>query len=636
MKQGKNKFNKLKIITTLSILTALPLTTISCGIINSLNKDFEFLSKKEINNSQTIMYNSKFDKSGGENFNYDPSKLSVIEYPYAKSINGKYLYFFGQEGLKQLVEDFYVKGFFGSEITELNNVYINKPNDNTETTAQGLYIGEFGNIYINTKDLIYDADNVPYKLSIPWEKMDNNSKSELILPTLIHEYLHHISYIYNNSFLENDSLSTGEIVYKEKNKKNIKELNNKKFVNNFKEALRLTPKYSKMKKRISIDQKFNAFPVYEVYSANELFENANYTGHDWSKHEGSNVSFNHNTDSWINFANALKNEELNYFFSFSEMFAREFIKLSYAPDAPIRTHYNNKMGYLGMKNNKEIFLSSYGEDLSKILSIYKHNKIPYELDKYSVMGANWVFEDDEYLWTNNSKKTTHKKQMQLYKAYLDLVGYGLPISLLSTDATEYGKLSLLSTISSNSSEIKKIKKSYNELRFGGFIPTEWVDKNQNKDVYLLIKNNNKEHKLKLNIFHDGIAKTKSVWKAYWNNGLGQDWGPEQLKLGNYYSYITEKPLNIEELNLIQDINFSFWIDENNDNNVDNKELKEFEINALRRYNDAQIRISSYRRKQTPILTKDKSFYLEYVQNPKNSKQMRVKLNQYEKRTKKNQ
>ncbi|QJR43872.1 MYPU_1760 family metalloprotease [Mycoplasma miroungirhinis] len=629
-----------------------------------------------------IEFNAKYDKNGSLNDKYDPRILSIRQWAYAKDNENNLKYFLDQDGMKKLAYAFARKGGYGPEITELVRVNINKPNiKNThKKAANGLFIGSYEQIYLSTDSLMFTEDKKLRKLRTPWYQVNNDIKIELILPTLIHEYMHHIAAIYAQSMIINDEFqdefATDEIIDNLRidesinlDEKKIKEFGktvyNKKFLDDFKESLLFSDKYKeyKLEKNAFNDSKYTS--IYKQYSASELFKRANYLqtkNNQWANHD---FSFNHDFKEWIQYVNPLKNDDLNYYFSFEELIPREFLKLSYIPQKPYDQPFSQDGGYFGFDNDPNTpFISSYTEDISHVLGIFTQN-FTGEMQVYrtKLYGSDWVF-NDTFTPTKNNKITQEEvqeiltygnwiknllnffnsktlpnpqlRQKLLYKAYLDLLGYGLPISQISSDNSFLDLISEKGYSPKNKNVQEKAKEAYNKLKIEGYINIKDAFKNNQfrktflKNNHLIIDDGINKNILDI-IINEGNLRTKSNWRNSEQQG-GQDLGPEFVGLNNFYfSYFTKQAIDIKKINLNKDIKISFWEDKNEDNKIQDDEIMQIDKEiAYHRYKDIKRRISNYRRLINTLLPNIQTYYLDYQRDQESTKdpEFTIKLKYY--------
>ncbi|MBN0919086.1 MYPU_1760 family metalloprotease [[Mycoplasma] gypis] len=669
---SKKEKNEKKIIL-FSALAAFGVIGASAGIswaiINSLSLNNSSNKYKKYTPAweKYIGFNLKENKDGKPNPDYDSKLLSFREWPYKTDEDGNDVYFFGPEGLKLLALNFLKRGGFGPETQELNFVNINIPKiSNVETTnAKGLFVPAYESIYLSIEDLL-QVNGRKRALAKPWTEIDLDSKIELILPTLVHEYMHHFAYVYANSMTENDSLGTHEIVAnlrkstishstsEDKIKKILSTVYNKKFVNNFKEALF---KYDIKPDKNNFNLPSDTVSIYQYYSTKQLFDKANSwqdentwkTLNEYAK-EGYKNTFNVNKNSRIKFADSINEQNLNYFYSLEELIPREFLKMSWVPKNKIGTSDNGKFGYMSLSNgNSNVFVSAYGEDLMRSIDTGKISKIgPTNYEADNVFAENWIFSGtflpsrdtnakDFEQW--NKDRLDEKNKLILYKSYLDLVGFRLPISQIRIDNSYLQKVSD-DKVSSNSKEIQKdIKDAQNNIYFGGYLPfdinSEWTLKNTTniediyhnenfinrmKDTHLVIKYQSaknpseiKKQILDLKI-NEGRLGLKDTWYQNYRS-LQQTYrvGLTYLK-GDfvYLSYFTKNSFDISKAKDNNIKNAYFWYDKNKDGIEQSNEVQLFNNErTYKRYQDVQRRISTFRSQLKEYYPDFKSYKLEY-------------------------
>lgn len=165
--------------------------------------------------------------------------------------------------------------------------------------------------------------------------------------------------------------------------------------------------------------------------------------------------------------------------------------------------------YYKLKND-DIFLSSIGDDTLKMIANY--------YNKYVIYSANWVFDDElkdykninnKFLFRNKQGKYIYKQNQQvkaLLKAYIDLMGFGQPISYMGSDISSW-------YIDHNGN----INSQYSNINIGGFLNLEnsLIDSNSKEakyPTYLLFQKENK-NPLKLRIH---TSKYNFIAKSRWN------------------------------------------------------------------------------------------------------------------------
>ncbi|MBU4691236.1 MYPU_1760 family metalloprotease [Mycoplasma zalophi] len=679
----KKSSNESSLLKWIVLGTSISLASIAIG----LGLVFTFTTTDKYNNfvasdNEFIEFNAKTNKDGTKNPNYDPTLINIRQWAYAKDKNNDYKYFLDEEGMKKLAISFQKKGGYGPEISELVRVNLNKPNIRNyhKKSAAGLFIGSYEQIYLSTNNLIYKENQKLRNLKRPWEQVENDIKIELILPTLIHEYMHHIAAIYAQSMIINnqfqDEFATDEIVDnlridsslnidKNKLKEYGKTIYNKKFLDDFKEALLFSDKYKQYKLLESAFRDNRYTSLYKEYSASELFKIANYLQTKDNKWLNEDFTFNHDIAEWIQYLNPLKSDDLNYYYSFEELIPREFLKLSYVPKKPYSQPFSTQGGYFGFDNDPNTpFISSYAEDISRVMGLfprrYSNNMSVYREKLY---GSNWVF-DDPFTPTENDKITKEKldellnsedllkkvfqffqtktlpnpkkRQKLLYKAYLDLMGYGLPISQISSDNTFLELISEKGFWPNSLAVEQAAKNTYSKLNFEGYINTKnaanngIIRKTFLENNHLIVNDGTNQHIIDI-VINKGNLKTKSDWKNSEQQG-GQDLGPEFVGLdNNYFSYFTKKAINVKNINLNKNLEISFWEDKNQDNIIQNNEIMQINKQlAYNRYKSIKRRISNYRRLIHTIIPDIQTYYLDYEMQQELNKEteFNIKLKYY--------
>ncbi len=565
--------------------------------------DFKINGKNGYLNSSIKSFNSKLEKDLKINDRFEYGHLSIIEYPIGIDKNEKPVYFLGEEGRKKLDELFQNRAVFGPEINALRNVYINrKYSGELNKEVNGFYLPGVFDIYLFSNS-IFEGDTINYQI-LNW---DAEKRAEMILSVLVHEYTHHIDNIYNRSIKNNDSLANNELEYKLSNKQIVKEnnANNKKFLHEFRENLSYYLPLGQsnayfLKNPTAFKYKLiNQNPVFQNLSSYDLFKFANLdlTATEIMKFKSQfskNLYFNNSNLNGINFINATTEDQVKYLYSFEELVPRELLKMSFTSNSkfynPQEKIYRGYL-YFDKPDKKSTYLSAIGDD---ILKMYVH-------DNKEIFSTNWVFDNELKGFRNAEDKLIFKniaKDLRLkglFKAYIDLMGYGQAISYIGADNWKWQFDDKNSTI----------QRDHANLNFGGYLK---LDKNYvNKKMALLLTNQNKASDYQKIAIHK--SNFNFVAKKAWNSDISAtynvDWiypfSSQEKDKYTYFSYFSDS-IDIETLNkysLGKKLDIKLWIDENSDNKMSDNEIKDFLNDANNNYFDVQERskrrVTSFRK-----------------------------------------
>ena len=589
LKQSLNKKIGLFALGSSFFILGVPLALSSCWLTDWLNGNNNNNNKGNTENHNPIYYNQRYDLTTKQkNPNYKVGELTFVEYPYAKKSDGTYLYFFGSQGLKKMSQKFLEKANFGPEITEIKEVTINKNYDKTIDTNQlnGFYTPHNNEIALFTKHIV--ANGTRY---VDWSYETIDKKVNMVLPTLIHEYTHHIANIYNNSGKKTDlnyysPNDENGLVYKMKNSlgqidDRVAEnyTNNKKFVDEFREALNYKHHTTYDEKLLANSDLFDNNNVFRTISSWELFEWANIKDTKinpitFSKFANNfdfqNYTWN-NRYSPLQFQGRVSLNRVEYLYSFEELIPREFLKMTYNPDVEgISLSGENTLWFYDAWSKP--YVSAYGEDIIR-------NGIRY------IVSPNWVFDTQLKMFKNAngeipfSNLAKYQNLKKLFKAYVDLMGYGLPISYMGNSKT----LALDNNVATD----------LRSTNFGGYLKSSQVD--MSNQQYLRI--GNKDYKI--SIFKNNfVAKPEYVNYTISKSNM---FNPHSL-LGyeNYeYSYITEP---IQTSTVFQNyfgskFDVKLWTDKNNNKQFDvGEEVSQFnDVKNYTRLNEIKRSIINLRK-----------------------------------------
>lgn len=454
---------------------------------------------------------------------------------------------------------------------------------------------------------------------------------ELVFNTLFHEYAHHIDNTYNRSIRENDEFANNDLSYKlatpELNKIiNKFNGNNNKFLTEFRKTLNYDGSMQNDEYLVNkelFNPKNKEIPVYSKFSQYDLFKLANLalTNKEVEKYNilnNKNFYFNNSTNNTVYYANSTNIDQIKYLFSFEELFARELVKLSYSAHENFQMFdghltLDDSLNFLYYKlKNDDIFLSSIGDDTLKMIANY--------YNKYVIYSANWVFDDElkdykninnKFLFRNKQGKYIYKQNQQvkaLLKAYIDLMGFGQPISYMGSDISSW-------YIDHNGN----INSQYSNINIGGFLNLEnsLIDSNSKEakyPTYLLFQKENK-NPLKLRIH---TSKYNFIAKSRWNEIYSKNLLNEESIYSNnvknyeYVSYFSDS-IGINEIkdytNQNNYLNLKLWVDKNNNNKIESDEIS----NIVSSKNILDKKMKELSLFANVEYDKDKSLYEQVVQ-----------------------
>lgn len=202
----------------------------------------------------------------------------------------------------------------------------------------------------------------------------------MVLPTLVHEYTHHIANVYNNSGKKTDNNYTTNYYYKlaENSFNFYKDIliknytNNTKFIDGIKKYL-YNENYksyeSYLLDAISNNSIFKNFSAYDLFNfANTKSSNLSYADKlKWQNFENKEYYFNNpNPALSIRFASPITEDRIDYLYYIEELIAREFVKLTYTNSKTIYNPYSSLFENIAyFKKENGYFISSFGDDILK-------------------------------------------------------------------------------------------------------------------------------------------------------------------------------------------------------------------------------------------------------------------------------
>jgi len=222
---------------------------------------------------------------------------------------------------------------YGPEVIALNDIVIDDRNFISKDN-NGVFLGAVNKIFINTegiRDQLFGSKNIPLT-----NEAYTEAKFELLMETIFHEYNHFIahSYLTSNPAPRNgESTSSSKVVEIKVNNDLNKEYWNADFYNVWKENL--------YNDNVDKSQFSDNTLLQANYDAKTIFEEINIKG----RHNLIS-SINHDVfypfKSFVQKPDAITDNDLNYYYSMEELFARKMEQISFKPHYPIPS--NNKNG----------------------------------------------------------------------------------------------------------------------------------------------------------------------------------------------------------------------------------------------------------------------------------------------------
>ncbi|AWX69524.1 MYPU_1760 family metalloprotease [[Mycoplasma] anseris] len=532
--------------------------------VPSLIKSVPFWKVIANDESKSILYNQKYASSNKNEIlkTYEYGNLSIKEYAYSVDEDGNPIYFLGPEGLKLLNEEFKKRAMYGPEINLLRNVYINKSSD-IEKKANGYYLPSDDEIYLSISAIV-DPSNY---LDHDWREEKLSIKVDMVLAVLVHEYMHFVANSYNNNHRINDLNSDKTLEYNLDSSQVVKAnyVNNKKFITEFRKYLGYNPSIiDQIPYYKNITPPENEINVFSKWSAYDLFELANLpfnASKNWNQLQEKNYYFNNSRISPTRFTTPADTEIIKYLYSFEELIPREFLKMSFPAsdlifkDSLFNFFPKDKSGwnnFLYYTNGDFFWVTAIGDDVLK--SIGKGIR-----SEDLLFSTNWVFDKELAKLVNKQGIKIYNTAIYpanyrlkgLFKAYVDLYGYGQAISFLGNHSID----------------------SQNEsMHIGGFLPFDYDEKNIDKPTYLVLSNQqNQSIDLNMHIHANNFIAKKSYNEVYSEDMLKPDFLDYKI---HKYSYFTDE-LTYEDINKYfnnQKFDAKIWIDTNKDNLKQEEEL----------------------------------------------------------------
>ncbi|PAK21739.1 hypothetical protein CJJ23_00135 [Mycoplasmopsis agassizii] len=528
-------------------------------------------------------------------------------------VNGKY--YFDEKTILDF-NDYLLKHLnYTSEILYISELVFNTPFTKMEE-AKGYYTTPDNRIYFETNDEL-SSDN---------KSLTTIQRIENIFGTLQHEYIHHVDNVYLRSIKDEKSDQVYKIYQNQRNyendlvtaKRTDYQLYNKDFVNAFIKSLNyeFNELNNSYKNENYNNPEFNFIGKY--FSASELFLIAN--GNPESpevealvKKFGNNKYVFKTEKSNLNSvkgANRNSSQEftltdIRYYYSLSELIAREFTKIG---TASIFTHEvgDQSLNIWGRQSFQEenlyypsVFMSDWSRAVKLFSNINKklirngrqtvtNLSEGYEfLDQFSssLIMANSVYGGS--LKTTKGEAILENKVNDLYNAYLNALGINNEISLMyiKNNATEYASG-------------KKERFESDTVRFSGFLSLEKAKAYKG----LVIQNGSKYEitDIKLINYKDDYSASDFPFKVKSSFTSDNDLNPNQtLKTETLVSWFSDAFVNLANKN---NSSLYFWNDLNNDDLLQENEL----VNVVNKSNKL---VTS----QTPYLTAGRWYNLE-IQN----------------------
>ncbi|TPR54729.1 MYPU_1760 family metalloprotease [Metamycoplasma neophronis] len=550
----------------------------SFKFVNRPNVDLE----AKTTNAKMIYDPEQNQEILNKNFKY--GDLSIIEYPYGKADDGTLLYYLGEDGRALLNEMFKKRAVYGPEINNLKSVYINKrfSNQSTWSSVNGLYSPNSASIYLN-------IDNVVSKLGEQVQSTNLLQRVEYILGVLVHEYTHHIDASYDNPSLTDNYADTSFI---DKNRGNIKKAVNKKFIDDFTDALNFKLPNFYLKKDndgLALASSFypsnSEKPIFSKYTSYDLFRLANMplTKEEYDEYlaiEKYNMSFNNSIYNQITFPEKVKLDRIKYSYSIEELFPRELLKMSFTSNPYLYSKKDIFKNYLYFNlpsYDNSVYLSAIGEDILKMSGINTRYR-----DSFRIYATNWVFDPHLKEFTNIYKKRPfaqikdNKKLAQLFAAYVDLMGYGQAISYMGYNNWNWGDLTLDTGEDPN-------------INLGGYLTFKNTDLTPDNlfkyKVAMLIGDDEdytNNYKVELHA-SDYQFLAKKTWNQPFETmeNKSKPWYVENLYPMpkdadyKYVSYFSDSIATSELDTLAKNnrLNINLWIDRNHNNEIDEGEVQ---------------------------------------------------------------
>ncbi|PAF54946.1 MYPU_1760 family metalloprotease [Mycoplasmopsis agassizii] len=525
-------------------------------------------------------------------------------------VNGKY--YFDEKTILEF-NDYLLKHLnYTSEILYISELIFNTPFTKMEE-AKGYYTTPDNRIYFETND----------ELSSDTKSLTTIQRIENIFGTLQHEYIHHVDNVYLRSIKDEKSDQVYKIYQNQRNyekdlvtaKRTDYQLYNKDFVNAFIKSLNyeFNALNNSYKNENYNNPEFNFIGKY--FSASELFLIAN--GNPESpevealvKKYGNNKYVFKTEKSNLNSvkgSNRNSNQEftltdIRYYYSLSELIAREFTKIG---TASIFTHEVgdqtlNIWGRQSLQKENLYYPSVFMSDWSRAVKLYSNinrrlirngsqtvTNVSEGYEFLSELSSSLLMANSVYggsLQTTKGEAILKNKVNDLYNAYLNALGINNEISLMYIKNNATG-----------SAGSTKDRFQSDTVRFSGFLNLEKAKTYKG----LVIQNGNKYEitDIKLINYKDDYSASDFPFKVKSSFTSDNDLNPNQtLKSETLVSWYSDAFVNLANKN---NPSLYFWNDLNNDELLQENEL----VNVVNKSNKL---ITS----QTPYLTAGRWYNLE--------------------------
>ncbi|MGL4343206.1 MAG: MYPU_1760 family metalloprotease [Metamycoplasmataceae bacterium] len=460
--------------------------------------------------------------------------VTLVEYSYQVTNDNKPIYFLGEKGLNLLNEKIKKDLQFGPEIEQLKTIYFNRKS----------YVkSSLGSYYPRTYEMDINIDVFSDLFNL---NLSDEEKVDLLFPTIYHEYFHHFANMYLTN-ISNNEKTMGIFL------NNREGFIPKLFLNKWLEDLNFDNDL------IKIQDTFINNPATK-YTNKELFEIANSDKQNFEK-------------GVYNIANMfpVSEEDLKYYFSFSEIFTRKWQQISYIPN-----YNSNILDWYGYSIANKKNFNSYVIELARNRVFYiSKNK---NISELSWKTANLSVLDDPYGGVVNYledgekvNKSFDNSVKSLTELYRDISGYGSPISQVFLENN-------LKVIKYEDGFLTTGNLLNNKIKLSGYLPSK--DILNLKSILVDDKNDSKIENYK------EILINKPNYNYFNLSSHENPFSSSLDPIDNYYSsYITK---NFIDASIILNKNLYFWIDKNMDNIKDLNEI------VLIQNNDRSNLLMNYR------------------------------------------
>lgn len=411
--------------------------------------------------------------------------VNIIEYSLTNYKNDsnpdnddyKDIYFLGEEGREELSERIRTNLQFGPEIHQLKAINLNRGPSYISTKSKGQYVSAANEIDINLNAFADDLLNIADK-----KTLSAREKVDMIFPTIYHEYYHHFSSVFLGY--------TPEMVEKwVKNPLSEPKLNESLFWQNWLSYLNYDKTYKSTESPKPATNHF--YNPNNFYTTKQLFDIAN----------RNDLEFANLNYQLIKGIETHDKDDLEYLFSFEELFTRKFQEISYLPFALRRQGWSENARLV--PDNETKYSKWYGVYQPRVIhtKIPSMNSLTLELFRNRQLSVPNSHSESEKLslkkfeqeWNslkdyirdnpyNPEPTSPHSSQpsnvREFANLYRELAGYGAPIAqIYEENTTEFvalkGKNPII-TKNKNTNRVKisgYIKKEREEeleyVRFGG-------------------------------------------------------------------------------------------------------------------------------------------------------------------------